>query len=570
MFGSIAAFFHGKGSNAGSDDERSPYGSEPYASTKSGSRWKSRTDKNLTRRDSSDDERPSSAYPRTLPPDPIATGQLAPATDSSTSASSQRLKKRSTKRNTMQGAPKASALTAVAEDRGWASDNPTPAQKEGTLKAKKKAKGEAKASTAAPASTSAASGSGTKSKKGKEVEILHISEQKKAPAAPSSPTLSRLKKANGMALSPGLPTEASLSRNSSLSKHSITSAASAPVNLSHGATIHVAPATMHRSRSSHQRSASLDASHSRPAAESKPAHKRTGTGAVFPTARAGGEASLMSIVEGVAKQNREHAQRQDPNRLLFVAKAPPPVTTSLEPDPAPPVRLPPPPAKIEREPSERSVPLTPSLPPPQVPVLHQPSSPEMKPLRSALRNSSRSPSPQLKPAPLPLVRPPLRRALDMPDDGDDVSSVSSYETTRETMDDEELRTPVQASAAQFPTPTATPTLPPAVPPKPASPPANGNGSEASQSTGSSTAGPTRRKSVRMSLPPTFSPTPPAVDDADEPIVRRFEPWSSPVYSGGDWSSRIREGRDVWQDSSEDEDEEYSAAKKLLTKFGRKR
>ncbi|KIP02613.1 hypothetical protein PHLGIDRAFT_37817 [Phlebiopsis gigantea 11061_1 CR5-6] len=578
MFGSIAAFFHHKGSSAGSDDERAPYGSEPYASTKSGSRWKSRTDKNLARRNSSDDERPSFTYPRTLPPDPISTGQLAPTTDSSTSASSQRLKKRTSKRNTMQGAPKTSALTSVAEDRGWASDNPIPAQKSGTLKAKKKTKQQAKPSAATAPATS---GPGTKNKKGKEVEILHIVDEKKAPAAPSSPALSRGKKANGITLSAGLPTEVSLSRNSSTSRHSITSAASAPVNLSHSTTIHFAPALPHRSRSSHQRSASLDAGHPRHTAEGKATPKRTGAAAVYPTTRTGGEASLMSIVEGVATRNREHAQQQDPNRMLFVAKAPPPVSISVELEAAGAsiVRPPPPPAKMEREASERSVPLTPSIPPPQVPVLHQPSSPEMKPLRSAMRNSSRSPSPprplKLAIAPIPLARPPLRsaaRTLDAPDDGDDVASISSYETTRETLDDEELKTPVQAQTPRFAVPPATPSLPPAVPPKPVSPSANGNsnGSEASQSTESSTAGPTRRKSVRMSLPPTFSPTPPAVDDTDETMVRRFEPWSSPVYSGGEWASRIREGRDVWQDSSEDEDEDYSAAKKLLSKFGRRR
>lgn len=221
---------------------------------------------------------------------------------------------------------------------------------------------------------------------------------------------------------------------------------------------------------------------------------------------------------------------------------------------------------------------TPSVPPPTIPVVHQPS-PEMKPLRSALRNSSRSPSPQLAllPPAIP-ARSTLRpgpavppKASEAANAGDDASSISSYETTREAWDEDDVSTPVQKYA--------TPTLAPAPPPKAVQAQALiAGGSDISQSTNSSTTtGPVRRKSVRMSLPPTFSTTPPALDEVgeDNEPARRYEPWSSSAavgkaYQRRTWSSRVREERDVWQDSSdEDEDEEYSKAKRLLSKFSRK-
>ena len=76
----------------------------------------------------------------------------------------------------------------------------------------------------------------------------------------------------------------------------------------------------------------------------------------------------------------------------------------------------------------------------------------------------------------------------------------------------------------------------------------------------------------MSLPPTFSATPPAMDDTDEEERRR--PWApSPSQQqrgggGGGWGSRIEEvsGRDMWADSDE-EDAEYSAAKRMLARLG---
>lgn len=99
----------------------------------------------------------------------------------------------------------------------------------------------------------------------------------------------------------------------------------------------------------------------------------------------------------------------------------------------------------------------------------------------------------------------------------------------------------------------------------------------STDTATGTARPARKKSVRMSLPPTFSATPPAVYfDDSESERRRQVPWTANPSSSaqpseaGPWSSRLDENaqRDVWQDSS-DEDAEYSAARRLLARVTRK-
>lgn len=78
----------------------------------------------------------------------------------------------------------------------------------------------------------------------------------------------------------------------------------------------------------------------------------------------------------------------------------------------------------------------------------------------------------------------------------------------------------------------------------------------------------RRKSVRVSLQPTFSPTPPALDDdTDE---ERYAPWAGAAAA----PSRPRANgagqgveSSMWEDSSE-EDEEYSRARKLLSRVTR--
>ena len=82
----------------------------------------------------------------------------------------------------------------------------------------------------------------------------------------------------------------------------------------------------------------------------------------------------------------------------------------------------------------------------------------------------------------------------------------------------------------------------------------------------------------MSLPPTFSTTPPAIDDDTDEGGEgqgrsRHAPWSPPQnMQQGRWGSRIEEygQKDMWVDSDEEEDGEYSAAKRLLARVSGKR
>lgn len=462
-----------------------------------------------------------------------------------------------------------------------------------------------------------------------------------------APPPAKIKRSNsiskqGAALPAALPTESplSLSRNSSVSKRSITSTVSAPVNLSNlsrgKSTIH--PATNpHRHGSNaatHKRAASYDVKPDVADATPGPAAKTrrrniSGPSHVSIPSRAGksqthgGEQSLMSIVEGVSRQNRESRTHQDPNQLLFLPRAPPPVSASLsllELEESPttpkasqmPTSKPAPPLHVEKEkqrtPSERSLPLTPSVSTPAAQHLHKPS-PDLKPLRSALRSTSRSPSPPIAPlslSPPPAIparsklRPPptpemITKALpegtrpingiSLPNgnianavDDDDTSSISSYETTqeipREGLDSDE------GTDTPHPTPyllsLPAPVSAPALPPKDINNTTVG-GSQVSQSTDStatsSTSAPLRRKSVRMSLPPTFSTTPPAFDENDEMPGRgrRYEPWSPPLeVEPPVWRSKIKEPveREVWHDSSGSEDEEYNKAKRLLNRVSK--
>ena len=99
---------------------------------------------------------------------------------------------------------------------------------------------------------------------------------------------------------------------------------------------------------------------------------------------------------------------------------------------------------------------------------------------------------------------------------------------------------------------------------------------------SSTQVPRRRKSVRVSLQPTFSPSPPAIeDDSDEPWVWKQEPATegrqhvhAPVPVAAPsllLNPRMEQsayGHDIWEDSS-DEAAEYQKAKRLLTRAARK-
>ncbi|KAG1765031.1 hypothetical protein EV702DRAFT_981789, partial [Suillus placidus] len=191
------------------------------------------------------------------------------------------------------------------------------------------------------------------------------------------------------------------------------------------------------------------------------------------------------------------------------------------------------------------------------------SRPAVSPLRSALRNSSRTPSPS--PAQLSEIR---KRGADVRAEEDDKPRGRTPER-----EDPEERTPRPArpgqaselndisirdsvsmtSISSYRTADESPIEGESAPPAP---------QHDTESSTVSTETPTRRKSVRVSLQPTFSPTPPALED-DE--ARGRYPWSSTKdCNNHDESSEPV----IWQDSS-DEDEEYSRARKLLSRAGKK-
>lgn len=351
----------------------------------------------------------------------------------------------------------------------------------------------------------------------------------------------------------------------------------------------------------------------------------------------------MSIVEDVRKNRDTWQKKQDPNRLLFMAKAPPPVVDThalldFSEDNQP-----------HFEEKHQARPLKPERSLEPIEVLNQvspePSPPQDKrvmPLRSALRGS-RSPSPTKSPQPRsPLVypaagpsklRPPLVDTRRLSKDSD-VSSISSFVTVQEDFDDEaEADESSPPSSAGTPQPLTsqlpqlstldndvTPrneigqptfdTAPPLPPPHdgPPSTPAKHDTlhsiltkhddpkgptmtSDISNSNSTSTTSstnidnrPARRKSVRMALPPTFSTTPPAIDEDSDDEKRRHQPWagrSTPVHAKPvhepheshapptGWSSRIARDRDMWENSSDEDEGEYGTARKLLSVFHRK-
>ena len=216
-------------------------------------------------------------------------------------------------------------------------------------------------------------------------------------------------------------------------------------------------------------------------------------------------------------------------------------------------------------------------PPPRTPISSTApaGSPPKIPLRSALRAQSPPPAPPPKPivipsapprivveaAPAPPVPAPAingRESKDEDDDESDNGSIASFRTVRETFDDSPTPTPPSAPA---------PVAALAAPAPPGKDDSDVSGSTASLGTGTG-ARTTRRKSVRMSLQPTFSPTPPALDeDEDEAWGRSGRPWG--VVANGNAGGKERGEQDFWDDSS-DEDVEYANARKLLMRTGKKR
>ncbi|KAG9308022.1 hypothetical protein JVU11DRAFT_12674 [Chiua virens] len=204
------------------------------------------------------------------------------------------------------------------------------------------------------------------------------------------------------------------------------------------------------------------------------------------------------------------------------------------------------------------------------------------PLRSALRNPSRTPSPVLA----SVVSPPaMEERVVSPLSLRDSASVSSYETGRESLDGDRsprARLPSVPRSGSPARSSHTPSVPPpsfSFPPPPVDPPPAGRASPTSNpnagdvpSSSVSTETPpvARRKSVRVSLQPTFSPTPPALCDEDGV---GYAPWTTSFATRQDERGRARarlegrergrKGEDVWVDSS-DEDEAYSRARRLLS------
>ncbi|KAK7682034.1 hypothetical protein QCA50_014998 [Cerrena zonata] len=588
VFGSIAALFHGKNHNSGDADADS-------------GRWRTRTNKNISkakRDDDSSDEEPKYNFEY----EPVAGPSTSPPVIPDLSATA-RLRKRSLKRGSVQASSSAPRLSDVPEDRGWMSDGAaTPSQS-------------------------------PRKKKGRPHPISISTDD--VPPSKASPKTPRSKTPNGV-LSAGLPTEVTLSRSSSLSKQSIMSApATAP---SQHTTIHPATPSKRASlpakanaNSTRRRTTSLNVDSLKSQNTGNVlsglgyptllTHNANGKGKSSPRPMANGDAglSLMSIVEDVRKNRDNWEKKQDPNRLLFMARAPPPVTDvhsllDFSED-------------VEGKRSTHALKPERSLEPIEVldQVSPQPSPPPDKrilPLRSALRNPSRSPSPTKSPPPSHPVagpsklRPPLVDTRRLSKDSD-VSSIASFVTVQEDFDDDadESNPPSSAGTPQ-PLSSQLPQLssldndltprkeiqqptfaPPAPPPPPhdeppSAPPKHDDHTvpamtsdiSNSNSTNSSTEGqPTRRKSVRMALPPTFSATPPAIDEDSEDEKRRHEPWagrSTPTHTKpvqepygadtGTWASRIARDKDMWENSSdEDEGGEYGRAKKLLSVFARK-
>ncbi|KIK68461.1 hypothetical protein GYMLUDRAFT_719545 [Collybiopsis luxurians FD-317 M1] len=276
------------------------------------------------------------------------------------------------------------------------------------------------------------------------------------------------------------------------------------------------------------------------------------------------------------------------------------------------------------------------------------------PLRSALKNPSRTPSPMLPPGSSSLHQLPARTASpvtkvpngdykdkdranstaspnqgvkasgsgsdsDSDSDLSDAASISSYETGHEVFAEEEegaAEHTVEDSGEETETgegsraPTPPPhdkhseyrsplvsqvTLANGNAPQDQTSHAGGSGSDVSASTASTetprtltntadtsstpTTPPRRRKSVRVSLQPTFSVTPPAIEDDDEEDGSHWQRYTNDSRSSGEVDSQISgsdtdgsvgehsqsRGQDMWVDSS-DEDMEYQQAKKLLSRF----
>ena len=345
-----------------------------------------------------------------------------------------------------------------------------------------------------------------------------------------------------------------------------------------------------------------------------------------------GTVSLMSIVEGMAKGNREGWGRESVGGTTNVAgggvatSAVAGGDTEREGRSGSKVDVPRAPGSvfdiISTSTSANGGGIPTSISAPELPVGvgrgGGSKRPAKSPLRSALRNTSRTPSPLPAPAsaqplppleptpaiiPAPVPEPSTSVAAPAPvsmvngaprvhdikgkgrameednEESDDGASVSSYETGHEAFyDDEGEETEHEQKDHPPPPPphdddyqqhhARTATVQNHVVSLENhgqnhvinSVQNHGGGSDISASTASSstpTAPQQRRKSVRVSLQPTFSSTPPALDE-DEDVDHG--PWNGRAGTNG--------VQDMWEDSSE-EDVEYQKAKKMLTRIARR-
>ncbi|KAH8105173.1 hypothetical protein BXZ70DRAFT_1042691 [Cristinia sonorae] len=619
VFGSIAALFRGQ-RGSGSVD-----GDSPTKST--GGRWKTRTDKNLKKSHGADSSDEEDLRPRQHLGPSASVPVFLHEAEAGPGPSTSRMMKKRLKRGSVQ-APAKGVVREGVENRGWMSEN---------------------------------DGDTVRGRKGKLTRVVNTQEHDAEPSprgiASTQPHYGDLSPSHslkkpqqkmpngGLPLATGTPNGAPLSRNSSMSKQSIMTA---PATLRHRDVSTAMVTSSSKTHLSRRRSISLD--HAAPIAGSS----RTGpsvssgsgkvlSGVGYPPIRSSGKttlkratepgSNLMSIVEDVKKNRDMFAKQQEPERMLVLPKAPPPASELLALE-----------EQKEREAKQteenlRSIAAasTPSEPPtptsahtmisipaeeevnPVQPSIHNPPDRAhmSKPLRSALRATSRSPSPAGR-TPLPPtagsskpqtpVKSPLIQANGSAHptdvsagDEDDTASISSYETVNDVLNDDKEDQEPPSPIAPLPPPREETTHP--------------MNSDLSQSTSTQSTGstvtegsgtaPKRAKSVRMSLPPTFSATPPAIyDDSDgghdKSGAGRYEPWSPPssapspppkrhsrappphhdkstvIPNGGPatkggWSTRIPDStthQDVWQDSDA-EDEEYGAAKRLLNKFTRR-
>ncbi|KIY71618.1 hypothetical protein CYLTODRAFT_390021 [Cylindrobasidium torrendii FP15055 ss-10] len=214
---------------------------------------------------------------------------------------------------------------------------------------------------------------------------------------------------------------------------------------------------------------------------------------------------------------------------------------------------------------------------------------------------ARSPPPAVSSPPKTLNAPQIEARQPSPASDDDAASMLSFVTSNEQFYD----APDDEDTTPMPTPRAAqPSTPQVVPPTPLAkegttdyvtltPGAahhvpnglaeeeHGSRTDISTSTDSTIGGgqtsmqqtphlPARRKSVRVSLRPTFSPTPPAIE-YDEWHRGDTQEGRANGHGKRSWSRGDgEEPPDMWQDSSEEEETaQYSAAKKLLNKVAKK-